>query len=239
MKKKIIKWEGYEWEIGERWGIMHPDKPECWYDPSAVKTEGDILMLETKYNPKEIEGVTSPFGVGLINCTHKFGYGRFDVDIQLPKGPYLWPAFWMWAFESWPPEIDVFEGYSNKKGSYTNIGKLHEFIFGKFWKVQTNIHLGEMPHNYSIGAKGHWLGWKCPSDGFHTYSVEWDYDHISIYFDNKRVRKITDESVLCQLRGTTMNVIINNSIQKEHIELMDNTLKSTMYCTNFRFTPIK
>ena len=26
----LIKWEGYEWQIGERWGIVHPEKPICY-----------------------------------------------------------------------------------------------------------------------------------------------------------------------------------------------------------------
>ena len=77
-----MKWQGYTWKVGERWGLMHPGKPECWYDKSAVEIQGEDLILKTHYNPKEIDGVTSPYGVGLIHCTEKFGYGRFDIDIK-------------------------------------------------------------------------------------------------------------------------------------------------------------
>ena len=73
--KDLFTWAGYKWEIGERWGLMHPSKPECWYDKSAVEIVGDELHLHTQYNPTEIEGfsgVVSPFGVGLVNCTTKF-----------------------------------------------------------------------------------------------------------------------------------------------------------------------
>tara|TARA_B100000963_G_scaffold361470_1_gene397065 strand:- start:4299 stop:5036 length:738 start_codon:yes stop_codon:yes gene_type:complete len=234
--KDLLIWEGYEWEIGERWGLMHPGKTECWYDKSAVEIVGDELHLHTHYNPIEIDGKESPFGVGLINCTTKFGYGRYDIDIKLPTGPYLWPAFWMWSFESWPPEIDVFEGYSNKRGSYTNFGNFHEFIIGKFWKVQTNVHLGKEPDNYSAGAQSHWLGWTSPDKVFNKYSLEWYENEVNILFNDKLVRRITDESVLEQLRGKTMNVIVNNSIQKKHVGLGDKTLKSTMICKNFRYS---
>ena len=34
---------------------------------------------------------------------------------KLPYGDNLWPAFWMWSWDSWPPEIDIFEGYTNNK----------------------------------------------------------------------------------------------------------------------------
>ena len=84
--KDLLTWEGYEWEVGERWGLMHPGKTECWYDKSAVEIVGDELHLHTHYNPIEIDGKESPFGVGLINCTTKFGYGRYDIDIKLPTG---------------------------------------------------------------------------------------------------------------------------------------------------------
>jgi beta-glucanase (GH16 family) len=229
-----MKWQGYDWQVGERWGLMHPEKTECWYDKSAVKIIDDELYLKTHYNPKKIDGVISPFGVGLINCTTKFKHGRFDIDIKLPKGPSLWPAFWMWAFESWPPEIDVFEAYSNHKGSYFNWNI--NALLGDFWKVQTNVHLGKSPDNYMIGAKEHWLGWKCPSKDFHTYSVEWFPHGIFIYFDNKLVREILDENILSQLNDKTMNVVINNSIKKEHNIPENKTVVSTMICKNFRYS---
>ena len=93
-----------------------------------------------------------PFGVGLVSCTEKFGYGTFEIEAKLPKGqPNAWPAFWMWSFDSWPPEIDVFEAYSNKKGSYFNWNI--DALLGKFWRCATNVHLGKNPDNYSIGAK--------------------------------------------------------------------------------------
>ena len=109
-----MEWEGYDWQIGERWGIIHPNKPICYYDKDAVKiNKKGELELYTHYNPRKFDGKTVNTGVGLINCKEKFEYGRFDIDIKLPKGPSLWPAFWMWSYNFWPPEIDVFEAYSN------------------------------------------------------------------------------------------------------------------------------
>ena len=144
-----------------------------------------------------------------------FEYGTFEIEAKLPhKQPNAWPAFWMWAFESWPPEIDVFEAYSNKKGRYFNWSI--SALWGKFWRCATNVHLGKLPNNYNVRAKNHWMGWKSPSKRFIKYKVEWFEDKIEVYYDGRSVRKITDESVLSQLRGTTMNVIINNSIKSEH-----------------------
>lgn len=215
IERNTIHWQGYEWLTQERWGVYHPDKPIVWYDPSQVVIEDDLLLLGCQYNPTTINDITIPFSVGLVSCTEKFEYGTFEIEAKLPhKQPNAWPAFWMWAFESWPPEIDVFEAYSNKKGRYFNWSI--SALWGKFWRCATNVHLGKLPNNYNVRAKNHWMGWKSPSKRFIKYKVEWFEDKIEVYYDGRSVRKITDESVLSQLRGTTMNVIINNSIKSEH-----------------------
>ena len=110
-KATTIDWAGYEWLTQERWGMYHPDKPNVWYDPSQIEIEKEVLKLGVGYNPIEVnldsEGPTYIlYGVGLVSCTSPFPYGRFEIEAKLPKGqPYAWPAFWMWAFESWPLSI--------------------------------------------------------------------------------------------------------------------------------------
>jgi len=122
----------------------------------------------------------------------------------------------MWSFDSWPPEIDVFEGYTNKRNSYFNWSL--RSLLGKFWAVNSNIHLGSSPDNYMMGAKSHWLGWKSPSKVFNKYGVIWTDKEIKILFNDRVVREIKDEKVIIQLRGKKMNVIINNSIQDGYME---------------------
>jgi beta-glucanase (GH16 family) len=215
MENKTIRWCGYEWNTQERWGQVHPDKNNMWYDPSAIEVmENGDMVLKTQYNPKDFDGFTSNIGVGLLSCTEKFGYGTYSLEAKLPKGSYLWPAFWMYSWEEWPPEIDIFEAYSNKKGSYCNYNI--DAILGNFWDVKTNIHLGEVPNNYNIGAKTGNLGMKNPSDVFNTYSLEWSEKFVKFYYNNKLVRTVKDENTLSQLRGKTMNVIINNAIQDKY-----------------------
>jgi len=222
-----INWCGYEWLTQERWGEYHPNKAIVWYDPSQIVIYKNLLKLGCAYNPKvfttvnekssEMKDIVIPFGVGLISCTNKFGYGTFELEAKLPnKQPNAWPAFWMYAFESWPPEIDVVEGYANKNGSYFNWNI--DCLLGNFWKCETNVHLGKVQNPKSIGAKKHWMGWKNPSKTFVKYKVEWFEDKIEIYYNGKSVRKITDENVLSEFRGKTMNVVINNSITSTYDE---------------------
>ena len=66
-----INWSGYEWLTQERWGIVHKDKPYCWYDPSAVQiTLKGYLDLKTQYNPKEFPVTISTSKKQAINFYH-------------------------------------------------------------------------------------------------------------------------------------------------------------------------
>lgn len=217
---KTINWSGYEWLTQERWGQYHQDKDFCYYDPEAIEIDSNKeLILKTHKNPKKFEDKEISVGVGLVSCVERFGYGYFEIEAKLPKGKNLWPAFWMWAFESWPPEIDVFEGYTGDKGSYLDFNWKDPL---KLWKVETNIHLGNQPDNYNLGSKKHWLGFFNPSKTYNRYACLWVEDTIEIYFNNRLIRKITDKKTMSQLRGKTMNVIINN-----HVDYNINTITPT------------
>jgi len=216
MKEKIT-WSGYDWLTQERWGNIHPDKTYNWYDPSAVEICNDDLILKTHYNPKEFtvndKKITSNYGVGLISNTTKFDYGYFEIEAKLPTGKNLWPAFWMWSFDSWPPEIDIFEAYSSiKKSSYF---KIHlDSLFG-FYNVQTNVHYKEKEKGKNIGGKTHWFGFKNPQKHFIKYGCLWEENQIVFYYNGKKVKTINDQNILNTLKNTKMNVIINNHIRED------------------------
>jgi beta-glucanase (GH16 family) len=213
----MIQWSGYDWLTQERWGNIHPDKTYNWYDPSAVEIRNDDLILKTHYNPKEFtvndKKITSNYGVGLISNTTKFDYGYFEIEAKLPTGKNLWPAFWMWSFDSWPPEIDIFEAYSSiKKSSYF---KIHlDSLFG-FYNVQTNVHYKEKEKGKNIGGKTHWFGFKNPQKHFIKYGCLWEENQIIFYYNGKKVKTINDQNILNTLKNTKMNVIINNHIRED------------------------
>jgi hypothetical protein len=120
----------------------------------------------------------------------------------------------MWSWDKWPPEIDVFEGYANKKGKYYS--SFWDILLNKFWKVETNVHLGKTPYNYNLGAQNHFLGYKSPSEVWNKYSVLWLPHEISFWYNETLVRRINDRDILKQFTDTTMNVVINNSVYKVH-----------------------
>lgn len=213
--KLFIDWEGYTWRTQERWGQVHPDDQRQWYDPCAVKIKDDgSLSLFTHNNEKyfkEFE-TESEIGVGLISSKEPFFHGRFEVDCMLPKGKKVWPAFWMWGWSSWPPEIDVFEGYTNKRKSYFR-PRLKNLL--GFWDVQSNFHYynKERDKNDSTGSKPHFISFKNPSKHYFKYAVEWLPDKIEIFYNGRRVRKIDDKKIMEQMNSSNgMNVILNNAV---------------------------
>lgn len=207
-----------------------------WYDESALRQSlsGKTLYLLSHNNPKQFDTVTSPIGVGLVSCTERFGYGTFSVEAQLPKGPNLWPAFWMYAWETWPPEIDVFEAYSYNDSSYIN--RNLDLLRCRWYRVQSNIHLGEVSHNYNAGPENGKLKlFKKPTRHYIEYRVDWFPDVIRIWYDGQIVRTITDAAVLSQFKDKTMNVVINNGIQASYDT--ESLEVSTFSVRNFKYTP--
>lgn len=229
----MINWSGYNWIPRERWGLIHPDKSYCWYDETAIELSDDRIHLLTHYNPRYFShlDLTSKVGVGLISCTEEFSHGTFEIECKLPVGNHLWPAFWMWSWSSWPPEIDVFEGYTGFNSSYFKFRPLNPF---GFWNVQTNIHYNESNGDKnSIKGKTHWFGFKNPSKNFIKYKVDWFPDIINIYFDGKKVRVLKDKKILDQFNLSKMNVIINNHITARYD--LKNVKKSVFTINYFKY----
>ena len=233
---KRIKWCGYEWLTQERWGKIHPDKSHWWYDESCVYVdENEHLHLYTKYNPtyfRDIDKI-SYIGAGLVSCTEKFGYGVFSIDAKLPKGKHLWPAFWMWGWDSWPPEIDIFEGYSNGFGNYLK-PRIKKPL--GFWNIQSNVHYTDEVGNKMIGGETGYVGLTNPTERFITYTCIWEKYSIRFFYDGRLVREITDKKILSKLENTKMNVIINNGV-RDNVNIYD-APESDFVVETFRYSPI-
>jgi beta-glucanase (GH16 family) len=191
---------------------VHPEKSDWWYDPSAsfVDGEGNLNLL-TQLNPRWFEetGRLAKVGVGLVSCETRFGHGEYWIDARLPYGDHLWPAFWFWSWDSWPPEIDVFEGYSNRRPNYF-MPRLSNPL--GFWNLQTNLHWKKDDRAVMLGARNHWMGCSDPTKSFARYGMVWEPSSVSIYWRERLVRKVKDRRILESLNATTLNLIINNGI---------------------------
>ena len=69
-----------------------------------------------------------------------FKYGKVEASIKLPKGDYLWPAFWLLpkyeVYGGWPRsgEIDVLEARGNNETFYK----------GGYDTVSSALHWGKL-----------------------------------------------------------------------------------------------
>jgi len=240
--KETISWGGYTWLNRERWGRMHPEA-KAWNDPTAIEIRDGLLVLKTQKSPMSfvIDGkkVTTNIGIGLVSNKKKFGHGYFEIECKLPTGKGLWPAFWMWSFDSWPPEIDVFEAYTRRNKGYFGLpAKWWRFL--GFWDVKTNIHFGhkDTGDQSSTGALSHWFGFKNPRKNFMKYGCLWTPDKIDIFYNGRKVRTIDDPKIMKYFENTTMNVIINNHVDIDYKMDIDNPTESEFIIKSFTHTPL-
>lgn len=107
-----------------------------------------------------------------------FTYGKVEASLRLPSTPGIWPALWMLPTSSpyggWAAggEIDIMESVNYADRIY---GTIH--------------HGGQWPDNVSAG--GTYAPGTDFSQGFHTYTMEWDPDTIRWYVDGNLYRSLT------------------------------------------------
>lgn len=185
---KTINWKDREWLMRETWGIVHPNDPRGYSDEAQVNIDADDnLILTQEWKPRYFPDldITADFACGLVCCMDNFFYGDYRIEAKLPEGAWNWSAIWLWGQASWPPEIDILEGYSNAKGSY--------FRFGwPLWDSKSNFHhvKGE------IGTKKINTCFKDPSKHFIKYEMKWREDSIKIYADGRLHREISGNDMM-------------------------------------------
>lgn len=219
-------WSGYEWENKERWGRLHPDKPWTWYSPKCVSiTDNGELALNIIPDANVFEKGGNyyfpKFGMGLVSSTKNnpiFKFGEYTWVAKMPKGKHLWPALWMWSFDSWPPEIDIAEGWTNDCGGYFKFVKNGKLLQ---WNIQSNCWYwreddkSNNPQPIPI-LKGNW---KDPSKKYIKYQFRWYPARLEFLYDGKLVRVIDDVEFLKYLDQHTqegMNIIMNLHPTKEY-----------------------
>lgn len=221
------------------WGDYHPADLQQWYDPQAVIIKGGLNLCVTE-NTKEVtsynvNGVQQnnlfpaviPNGVGLVTSIKSYEYGIFVWNILLPTGAGLWPAVWMSGRDSWPPEIDVLEGYSEKNGKY-----------GK--SLNTNIHCGSSNEtHYGIGANRH--GLFVDKDEILNLICDWNKDRIKIYYNGFLCRIVTNKDDMKWFESQNMRIILNQGLRKEimHDLPFDRINVAPMVIKDFSYYTIK
>jgi len=193
--------KGYSWATTTR--PFHPKNHDQYFSDKMVFIEGNILRIDTKYNPKSFiteggESITIPYETGVVRSRDKFKYGYFECKIALPLENGQWPAFWLTGAIDWPPEIDIVEGYSYKD-KYNNL-----------CRIKSNLHYDKNKPKM-VGDMSHPLPPSMLND-FIKYGVLWDENMIQIYYNGYLVREVKNPKYL-KWFNQPMEIIINSAIQ--------------------------
>jgi hypothetical protein len=233
-----------EWRYAMPWGTFHPNSLHQYYDTngdlSYVNEDGLNLLL--RKSPKEFvkaeleewqqaphlpERFTIDVGVGHISSRRSWKYGWFEAWVKIPRGQHYWPAFWTCGVDSWPPEIDIFEAYSDKSplygGGFLNLPNRN---------LRPNLHYGSVEE----GTKDDYGSYNNQvanlTDRFVQYVCHWEEDFIKIYYDGSPVFICTEKNILKWFNeGGNHFVILNHGLHGDYPENPD---ESSMLVRSFR-----
>ena len=123
------------------------------------------------------------YSSGMLETSFAQTYGYFEMRAELPKGQGLWPAFWLVGDSN--KEIDVLEGLgSDTRSAYNSV---HSPAIGQGY---SNASFNPYP------------------DGYHTYGVLWDAQHITYYVDGTAVWRTATPSDM----HSPLHMIVNLAV---------------------------
>ena len=168
------------WHTAQYWDhtttVVGQGELEAYNAKADTVSNGALHLTATKdssYGGQYLSGLVMTGGENDNPSypTFNFFHGYMEVSAKIPKGQGLWPAIWLMpaSYNDGNGEIDAMENLGND--TTTIYGTVHRF--GQ--QQQHTFHGVDL------------------SQGFHTYGVDWEADHISWYVDG-------------QLYGTTTNL---------------------------------
>jgi beta-glucanase (GH16 family) len=155
-----------KWNVRNNWAA----KNEIAIDtnrPANVFVSNGVLTIRSLREQRTIGSATRQFTSGYLDTIGKqsWTYGRFSMRAQLAtqqgisKG--IWPAFWMRPDDGGVGEIDIMEAIGSD-ATGTEWNKTHQTIHHDY-----TVTVPAQAHTTTSPAGG------SPSDGFHTYTVDW------------------------------------------------------------------
>jgi len=232
-----VSWEkGWQkWNVGERWGMYHPQKPWCHYGPPKLTPYG-TAKFSVKYNPKAFiltdggddDYITVPYEASLLTTHNIFQqqHGRFECRCTLPTGKAVWPSFWLYG-DGWPPEIDVFETYGKKDGKRTGVQEI-------------NLHYGFSTPSLKHQSMGAWPirveSQKNAGIAMHEFVVEWNPDRIDFITDGILIFTYRNKEVLelyYNVPTAKMGIVIGHGVT-EHISKYEKDFYSEFFVDYIR-----
>jgi hypothetical protein len=217
------------WRIGRNWGIAHPDHT-CWCSGDmvftrhdAVNSSYDAARLGIGKEYREFYSQTYPWKVGYISSVDTFKYGAFTFFFILPRGRHLWPAIWLTDGKTWPPEIDIVEGWTNDKSEKHPYRKYSHDIFPIcctnkiFPGLVTGNCLenkgGKSYYNLFHGTNSKYMDTDL---GINSCMLEWNPNKIAVWYNGHKVMEETNPDMLRWFNESDgMEIHLDNYVMNE------------------------
>lgn len=224
----LFKSDTGDFKNTQYFGEINISYPWQYCSPNAVEYSDNGLKLHQRYNPTQInywDGNTykPDWEVGCVTSKDTFTYGLFEFNIKLPIGVGLWPAIWLTGADTWPPEIDIIECYSDENGKYDNIFNTNAY-FGHDDKVL------EVRARKTINISDSKL-----KEQTINFILIWEEDKIEYYINGFLVRKITNKKILEKFANQRMYVVLNNAIRKNFENIVDKKQESIFQILQFKY----
>jgi beta-glucanase (GH16 family) len=199
-------------------GRIQPSNRETGYygtaEMGAVKTRDNIVRLQSERLEAAMDLGdplrTYPFMAAVLSAKkHRdlhFTYGAVEWEARMPDRTGTWPALWLLPSSGWPPEIDVYEGFSHNPewtpavglSSALHGGKSSEGIKRAFVRGGFRMQMGD------FGLKGDL------TDEFHKFQARVTPKWITIFVDDVETMRYANP-----FRGTTWFPLMTIAVKAE------------------------
>lgn len=131
------------WSTSLSHGRTQPANPETGYygtlKMGAIAKSDEKLLLKTKRLETPIDfqdgGRVYPYMSSVLSGRSMpetfFKYGSIEWEAKMPSQKGTWPALWLLPTTGWPPEIDVYEGFSHNSEWTQSVGLSSSIHGGK------------------------------------------------------------------------------------------------------------
>ena len=229
---KQFTWKGFNWYSEDH--AKSNCKNAYFSEDAFYIDEQDKLHLKLNLcEPKVMrcadngELRTYHFAAGEVCGEGNWGYGTYECWTSQSVAYHLWSAVWLCGRITWPPEIDIFECYSNQKG--------YPF-YRPYPYYETNIHYGQNTAPMNLGAKKicKWL-----YKDINYWKLKWTKNYIKIYLNGWLVRCVRNRKVLAEFnKDAKMYPILNMQVRNDFSEADYNYCTYDLTIHDFKYTPI-
>ncbi len=158
------------------------------------------------------------FNSGAVFSKQSWNKGWFEAEIKMPINKHLWCAFWLEGVEFWPPEIDVFEAYTEDEEH--DINPVPNIHFGTNsdrnspdQSYKRSWFIPNLEYDFSLSNKRPMKLFAAPYR-FVQFAVHWTSDFVRIYYDGILYREYCSPDLppLYSNPDVTMRIVLNNGV---------------------------